>query len=201
MKGKVRVKSEDENVQACIAYINRNYTYGELITTEVLKKLSGFYRTKVSIPPGIDGDEAERYMENAIQERELNYMAFKSRIKSCMLDDHKKAMKNEFGKGYVIVLPQEQAEFAHEKIVSRIRGSIKKASDIVNNTDKDKLNKSQLHFHTLRMDIINGMIKSISKAVRKSERFFAELKEQEHNRVQSPTMESLRGARNGKEAN
>lgn len=197
MKGKTRITRDNQDVKAAIDYINANYIYGELIEHKVLEKLSGLFGplSKDNIPTDTSPEGWLAYQElvrKEIKEQALNFKSFKELVKKALLEDHHKALRNDWGKGYVIVHPKEQASLAKTELVTRILGGIRKATKILHNTDTSRMSKKELHAHEQKADHLIKMINSLNKAVTKIENQF-NLIDESRNRAKSPIMDNLRG--------
>ena len=82
-------------------------------------------------------------------------------FKAVLLKEFNIALQNVRGKGYRIVPPSEQAQYAAEEAARYITKGLLKASDLLDNTRIDSLTDQERRRHTdtsVRMAALSGMV-------------------------------------------
>lgn len=91
-----------------------------------------------------------------------------SAFKDVLLKDHKIALQNVRGKGYLVVPPREQAEFAARTSSAQIQKALQVGSDLLEYTRTDELTTDEAKRHTdtaVRFAGLTGMIKRARRDV------------------------------------
>jgi hypothetical protein len=110
---------------------NQQFDYGDTITFQWL-------REAFQLP------EINYGSREAFQKAQFDFLEHMDGFRETLLCDHKKALRNIRGIGYVVVQPRDHAELAKEKFRYFIAKGIEKAEEILENTAFDRLTQQEM---------------------------------------------------------
>lgn len=129
----------------------RTFNYGDLVPHEWLSEMFN-----LKIPEYGTKKQYDKYA--------IEYMNLLEGVKSHLLETHKMYLSNVKGKGYLIIVPNQQAEVVIKKMRSVIHKELGKAKNAILNINDALLSNSEV----LRKDAEHGRIAALSAFVRKN---------------------------------
>ncbi len=118
---------EDNVIHKAVEYIIQNYLDGQLITHDWLRERCGFD------PLRYDDYGNVSDLFEAFKAQQFQYMTVVDNIRSILLNDHNRYLKNCRGWGYVILNPKDQVTFGYERFVDGLKKLMKETNLIMNN--------------------------------------------------------------------
>lgn len=152
-----QLEKEDGNIYAQAAgKIRENYNYGDVVPTEYIMELLGDPKPK-------DNDTAK-----AFEQWQLRRMTHIGNIGMILLEQYKVCLSNVRGVGYMLVEPQNQADYALNRTTSKMSDALSDGSKIVANININLLSDVERnHAQAVenQLTILNSMMaKHIEKA-------------------------------------
>lgn len=102
------------------------YKYGDTIPLDWLHKAS-----EIKFP--------ETGTKQEFEKKSLEFLAFIERFKELMLTEHKIALKNIRGEGYMLIHPRNQTPEAMKNLKKTIRRGFRKTEDMLTNIQRSML--------------------------------------------------------------
>lgn len=107
------------------------FDYGQTITFDWLRKA-------FDLPEFAEGTKEE------FQRSQFTFLEHMDGFRDALLHTQKKALRNIRGVGYLVIQPNEHADFAKDKFRYYIAKGIEAASEILENTAFDRLTQEEL---------------------------------------------------------
>lgn len=136
--------------------IREKYNYGEVVPTDYIMELLGDPKPK-------DNDTAK-----AFEQWQLRRMTHIGNIGMILLEQYKVCLSNVRGVGYMLVEPQNQADYALNRTTSKMSDALSDGSKIVANININLLSDIERNHKQAvenQLTILNSMVaKHIEKA-------------------------------------
>ena len=123
----VRIYPEWKNAVSAAA---ERFQYGDLIDFEWLHK-------------NFDIQKPTKGTFDEFQEYQFNFLAAVSGFQGELLEQYQMALENVRGKGYRVLKPKDQTQYAEKRFVEDTKRSLKKAISILNNIKFDALTDAE----------------------------------------------------------
>ena len=106
--------------------------------------------------------------EHALRENEFLLLERMDALKTALLYEHQIALQNVRGRGYRLVPPAEQAQYAAEEVSRYMSKGLKKASSLLTHTRLNALDSDERRRHTdteVRVAALAGMVEKGNRDV------------------------------------